>query len=271
MATTNSKIIKPTRRELLMAGGAGLGALAAGPDFARAAECVLTSTQVEGPYYIREADDRRDLRSGKPGVDLILRFKVLDTANCEPIGGVVSEIWSCDAHGIYSGHPEVDPDTGLGPGFRGGGRRGRGSGEGGGGRGRPGGPPRGSGGRGGGPPHREPTGPLRFLRGSQTTNPQGEAEFLTVYPGWYTPRAIHVHLKVHLGGNELLTTQLFFPDELTDTIHQTDAYRERYPTPIPNSKDRGVAAGSQPTGAYPTMTTEGKTQVGALTIGVKRS
>ena len=83
-----------------------------------------------------------------------------------------------------------------------------------------------------------------------------------------------MHLKVHLGEKELLTTQLYFPDELTDTIHQTEAYESRYPTPVRNSNDRikyWGTGGNEPVGVFPTMTTEGDTQVATITIGVKRA
>lgn len=273
MQDYNSPIIRPTRRQALLASGAALGSLAAGPGFARAAECLLTSRQIDGPYHILGAEDRRDVRSGKPGADLVLRMKVVDAGSCEPIAGVRTEIWSCDAQGNYSGHPDVDPN--VPPGFGGGSRRpdsgpGRS-------RGRPqrgpAGPPRGfGGGRGGG--HREPTGPQRFLRGSQAADDQGEVEFLTIYPGWYNPRAVHVHLKVHLGGSELLTTQLYFPDDLTDSIHQTEHYASRHPSPFNNSNDRVKGwglNGEDPVGVFPTMTAEGGTQVGTITIGVRRA
>lgn len=271
-----STIVQPTRRAAIIGGGAALGSLVIGPEFSRAAECILTSRQIDGPYHIQGAEDRRDVRSGKPGVDFLLRMKIVDADGCEGISGVRTEIWSCDALGNYSGHPDVDPNVppnlggagrppGGGAGRPPGGRRPPGAGG-----GRPGGP--GGGFRGGG--HREPTGPRRFLRGSQVANDQGEVEFLTIYPGWYNPRAVHVHVKVHLGGKELLTTQLYFPDELTDSIHQTEPYVARYPTPFPNSKD-GVkywtTAGEEPVGVFPTMTTDGNTQVGTLTIGVQRA
>ena len=265
MQNRESRIVKPTRREALIAGGAAFGALAAGPDFSRAAECILTSRQIDGPYHVEDAPEQRDVRSGKPGVDLLLRMKIVDAGNCEAIAGAGAEIWSCDALGNYSGHPDVDPDAPPG----GGANRG----------GRPGGPGA-AGGRPGRPPadfrgfHREPTGPKRFLRGAQTADERGEVEFLTIYPGWYTPRAVHVHVKVRLGGSELLTTQLYFPDDLTDAIHQTETYAPRYPTPYPNSKDRvkyWTTEGQEPVGVFPAMTTEGKTQIAALTIGVKRS
>ena len=269
MPHQHSRIIKPTRREAIIGASAALGSLVVGPDFSRAAECLLTSTQIDGPYHIQDAEDRRDVRSGKPGVDLVLRMRIVDAEGCEGISGVRTEIWSCDALGNYSGHPDVDPNVPPGRGG-GSGRPTGGPGRPAGGSGRPGGPPAGFA-RGG---HREPTGPKRFLRGSQMANDQGEAEFLTIYPGWYNPRAVHVHVKVHLGGTELLTTQLYFPDDLTDSIHQTEAYAPRYPTPFPNAKDRvkfWTTGGDEPTGVYPTMTTDGKTQVGTLTIGVKRA
>jgi protocatechuate 3,4-dioxygenase beta subunit len=37
----------------------------------------------------------------------------------------------------------------------------------------------------------------RFLRGIQGTDKLGRVEFRTLYPGWYSGRAIHIHLKVH--------------------------------------------------------------------------
>src|SRR5205823_6128325 len=36
----------------------------------------------------------------------------------------------------------------------------------------------------------------QFLRGSQHTDENGYAQFLTIYPGWYSGRAVHTHLKV---------------------------------------------------------------------------
>lgn len=271
MASKNSGTATTTRRKALVSGGVALGSLVVGPAFSRAAECVLTSRQIDGPYYIGGAPSRRDLRSGKPGADLLFRMKVIDAATCDAIPGVRTEIWSCDALGNYSGHPDVDPD--VPPRFGGGGGR-EGGRPRGGDEGRRPGPPAGGRGPGGLGRAREPTGPKRFLRGSQLANDQGEVEFLTIYPGWYAPRAVHVHVKVHLGGNELLTTQLYFPDDLTEEIHQREAYVARYPTPYPNSEDQvkywGLD-GDKPSGVYPTMTVDGRMQVGTITIGINRT
>jgi protocatechuate 3,4-dioxygenase beta subunit len=32
------------------------------------------------------------------------------------------------------------------------------------------------------------------------TNDDGQATFYTIYPGWYTGRATHIHIKVHING-----------------------------------------------------------------------
>ncbi|MGH7712132.1 MAG: twin-arginine translocation pathway signal protein, partial [Gemmatimonadaceae bacterium] len=38
----------------------------------------------------------------------------------------------------------------------------------------------------------------KFLRGHQVTSKNGSAEFLTIYPGWYNGRAVHIHFKVRV-------------------------------------------------------------------------
>ena len=37
----------------------------------------------------------------------------------------------------------------------------------------------------------------------------------TIYPGWYSGRTPHVHLKLRVGA-KATTTQLYFPDEVTN-------------------------------------------------------
>src|SRR5437868_1621090 len=54
-----------------------------------------------------------------------------------------------------------------------------------------------------------------FLRGIQKTDKNGLAMFTTIYPGWYQGRAVHIHVKVHVGGSVVHTGQLFFSDALT--------------------------------------------------------
>jgi protocatechuate 3,4-dioxygenase beta subunit len=66
-----------------------------------------------------------------------------------------------------------------------------------------------------------------FMRGVQRANGSGIATFQTVYPGWYSGRTVHIHVKVHVGGNVVHTGQLYFPDSLTDAVFKKAPYRTR--------------------------------------------
>src|SRR5438876_1403184 len=76
-----------------------------------------------------------------------------------------------------------------------------------------------------------------FMRGIQRTNAKGLALFRTVYPGWYQGRTVHIHVKVHLGGNVLHTGQLYFPDTLTDAVYRKAPYNSRPNRDVRNSGD----------------------------------
>jgi protocatechuate 3,4-dioxygenase beta subunit len=65
------------------------------------------------------------------------------------------------------------------------------------------------------------------LRGVQKTNAVGVATFQTIYPGWYPGRAVHIHAKVHVGGNVVHTGQFFFPDAVTDAVYEGAPYSTR--------------------------------------------
>jgi protocatechuate 3,4-dioxygenase beta subunit len=51
------------------------------------------------------------------------------------------------------------------------------------------------------------------LRGHQFTDRRGHFTLTTVKPGLYTGRTRHIHVKVQRPDGEVLTTQLYFPDE----------------------------------------------------------
>jgi protocatechuate 3,4-dioxygenase beta subunit len=49
------------------------------------------------------------------------------------------------------------------------------------------------------------------LRGSYTTNSNGQVTFTTVHPGWYNGRLPHIHLEIYINGILKRTSQFAFP------------------------------------------------------------
>lgn len=171
--------------------------------------CRVTTAAVEGPYYIDERIVRSDIREDQPGVPLELELQLVNAnASCAPIEGAVISIWHCNAEGEYSGYLFNDPNTvpdltsldATG--------------------------------------HVKTGDEERFLRGAQTTNAEGKVTFKTIVPGWYTPRAVHIHLRAFLSPSEMITTQLYFPQALLNVIQSTDpAYKDRGVSIFTNEED----------------------------------
>jgi protocatechuate 3,4-dioxygenase beta subunit len=63
-----------------------------------------------------------------------------------------------------------------------------------------------------------------FLRGLQVTDNKGTVEFTTLYPGWYPGRTVHIHAKVHIDKQTVLTTQFYFADDFTDRVFSREPY-----------------------------------------------
>jgi protocatechuate 3,4-dioxygenase beta subunit len=64
----------------------------------------------------------------------------------------------------------------------------------------------------------------RYLRGAQVTDDDGIATITTIYPGWYRGRTVHVHAKVGLTNDSVLTTQLYFDEKVTAAVHAAAPY-----------------------------------------------
>jgi protocatechuate 3,4-dioxygenase beta subunit len=202
---TGRAVELPTRRLFLIRGMAGAAGFvyatrrsAARAD-ANIPSCVLSAEQTIGPYYLDLMKVRQDLTEGKPGLPLKLRLAVVDVTRCLPVQNAAIDIWHCDALGIYSGFT-ADGSDGRGPAT--------------------------SASR----EHDNTT----FLRGVQLTDAEGMVEFSTIYPGWYVSRDVHIHVRVHVGGNitdaryggghVAYTGQLFFRDEITDAVAKYEPY-----------------------------------------------
>ncbi|KIY69031.1 aromatic compound dioxygenase [Cylindrobasidium torrendii FP15055 ss-10] len=164
--------------------------------------CVIDPEVTSGPYHIDGQLYRRDVREHQPGIPMWIDIGVIDIDTCEPLENVMLEFWHCNATGYYSGYTGIDPDTmeyTL--------------------------------------PERDDgtTDDLTFLRGFQKSNANGIAEFVSIFPGWYNPRAVHIHIVAHLGaevaengtiigGSQVHVGQLFFDEELTKTVHESEHY-----------------------------------------------
>ena len=105
-----------------------------------------------------------------------------------------------------------------------------------------------------------------FMRGVQKTDKNGLALFTTVYPGWYQGRAVHIHVKVHVGGSVVHTGQLFFPDALTTQVYKGRPYAARGGPDMRNAQDSIFVNGGRK--SILAVTKNGSSYVGSIALGV---
>jgi protocatechuate 3,4-dioxygenase beta subunit len=182
--------------------------------------CVLAQEETQGPYWFDVDSIRSDIREGRPGLTLALALRVHDLSSCSvggavgPVPNSVVEIWHCDAGGVYSGFATAatrEPPPGrppVAPNLRGGERPGQPVGA------------SSDGSYSSGNPDATPSDDGTYLRGAQAADANGVVRFTTIYPGWYPGRTTHIHCKVHLDRRTVLTTQLYFDDNLTEEIYR---------------------------------------------------
>jgi uncharacterized protein (TIGR03437 family) len=81
----------------------------------------------------------------------------------------------------------------------------------------------------------------KFLRGYQVTDDNGAVNFVTVYPGWYSGRTVHIHFRIrtYSGTTQLgeFVAQIFFDDTVTDTVFKNAPYSARPNRDTRNSND----------------------------------
>jgi protocatechuate 3,4-dioxygenase beta subunit len=108
-----------------------------------------------------------------------------------------------------------------------------------------------------------------FMRGLQLTDARGLARFTTVYPGWYSGRAVHIHVKVRVGGNVVHTGQFFFNDTVTDAVYAQAPYNRRGARDVRDSSDAIYRNGGSK--SLLALEKNGAGYVGRITMGVHRS
>jgi protocatechuate 3,4-dioxygenase beta subunit len=111
-----------------------------------------------------------------------------------------------------------------------------------------------------------------FLRGSQVTNDDGQVSFTTVYPGWYKGRTAHIHCKVFLDDKNVLTTQIYFPDALSEFIYKNvKPYNTRkHERDTVNTTDYVLNKGGNDRTSFCNIKEEADRYLASLVIGVNR-
>ncbi|KAJ3565259.1 hypothetical protein NP233_g7747 [Leucocoprinus birnbaumii] len=185
--------------------------------------CVLTPVTTEGPYY-HEAGHliRQNIAEEQDGLLLLLDIGVIDVNTCKPLPNVLVDIWQANATGHYAGHPLPKPEHVNTKPQVGGKRNGL------------------------LPPFPRTVQEETWLRGAWPTDENGVAQFTSIFPGYYTGRATHIHAKVFpewtphengtFSGKRLVHVgQFFFDDDINIVIDKMHPYTEN---PIRNTYGR---------------------------------
>ena len=147
--------------------------------------CTVTSSETAGPYPTITPSSyvRSNIVDGQSGVPLTIKITILNTNNsCGALSGALVDIWHCTAVGYYSEYTDTP---------------------------------------GGGYATVDYTA-SHFLRGRQTTDSNGLVTFTSIFPGWYSPRAPHIHVHIYnSAGTSLLITQIAFPTDVCNTVYTT--------------------------------------------------
>jgi protocatechuate 3,4-dioxygenase beta subunit len=147
--------------------------------------CTVTSSETGGPYPTITPSSyvRSNIVDGQSGVPLTVKIYIKNTNNsCSALSGALVDIWHCTALGYYSEYTDTP---------------------------------------GGGYATVDYTA-SHFLRGRQTTDSEGLVTFTSIFPGWYSPRAPHIHAHIYnSSGTSLLITQIAFPTDVCNTVYTT--------------------------------------------------
>ncbi|SEV96449.1 Dioxygenase [Chitinophaga sp. YR573] len=147
--------------------------------------CTATSSETAGPYPTITPSSyvRSNIVDGQSGVPLTIKITIKNTNNsCAALSGALVDIWHCTAVGYYSEYTDTP---------------------------------------GGGYATVDYTA-SHFLRGRQTTDSNGLVTFTSIFPGWYSPRAPHIHAHIYnSAGTSLLVTQIAFPTDVCNTVYTT--------------------------------------------------
>lgn len=111
----------------------------------------------------------------------------------------------------------------------------------------------------------------QFLRGYQLTNTKGAAEFVTIYPGWYPGRAVHIHFKIRSDSSSRrgleFTSQLYFDEAISDEIYKQAPYNAKGRRSVTNENDFGFRRGGKQ--LMPALTKDAQGYAATFDIGLQ--
>ncbi|KAI1619415.1 extracellular dioxygenase [Exophiala viscosa] len=172
--------------------------------------CILNPEGETGPYYVQGEFVRHDITEAQPGVPVYLEEQFINVNTCEPITSIYADIWHCNSTGVYAGVVA----------------------------------------NGNGNENDTANINATFLRGIQKTDSDGVAGWRTIFPGYYSGRATHIHMITHTnvtvlandtisGGTIRHIGQVFYDQDLIDYINDNVyPYTTNTITPTDNDEDR---------------------------------
>jgi len=83
-----------------------------------------------------------------------------------------------------------------------------------------------------------------FLRGVQTTDAAGQVTFTTIYPGWYSGRATHIHVEIYVAGRSVKVTQVAFPESISSSVYASGVYAAKGQNTTSNAGDMVFSDGT---------------------------
>ncbi|KAK5461059.1 hypothetical protein LTS15_003122 [Exophiala xenobiotica] len=143
--------------------------------------CILNPEGEIGPYYVQGEGEfvRHDITETQPGVPIYLEEQFITVNTCEPITGLYSDIWLCNSTGVYAGVVA----------------------------------------NGNGNSDDASNINATFLRGIQKTDSDGVAAWRSVFPGYYSGRATHIHMVTHTNATLLSNGTITGGTDLIDYIN----------------------------------------------------
>lgn len=206
------------RKMLTLIGAAGINRLSgyssanASESVRRTLSCVLTPQQTEGPYFVDEHLHRSDIRSDpadgsiKEGLPLALEIRVFAAGTGTKAGnGIDCKPLAGASVDIWHCDAQGIYSDVTDSSFN--------------------------------------TVGKKFLRGYQVTDTSGSVRFLTIYPGWYPGRTVHIHFKIRTdpkyARTREFTSQLYFNDSITDLVYARQPAYARKGSYLPRTRNEG--------------------------------